>query len=123
MLGGGLQGVRVYNDLDRSSHILLSKIWGFSYVYVVIDQARLQAISRGQLADYVAMVGLADIKPGASLGDAETILTLFEGAPHSTANGLSDWDQAFLKNLYSTDPRTKTQADHIANGIVRELAP
>ncbi len=113
--------MRVYNDLDRSSHILLSKIWGFSYVYVVIDQARLQAVSRGQIADYVAMVGLADIKPGADLDDAETILKLFDAAPQNAANGLSDWDQAFLKNLYSTDPRTKTQPEHIANGIVHEI--
>jgi hypothetical protein len=121
VLGGGLQGMRVYNDLDRSSHILLSKIWGFSYVYVVVDQARLQAVSRGQIADYVAMVGLADIKPGANLGDAETILKLFDGAPQNASDALSDWDRAFLKNLYSTDPRTKTQSDHIANGIVYEI--
>jgi hypothetical protein len=121
VLGGGLQGVHVYNDLDRTSHILLSKIWGFSYVYVIVDQARLQSISRGQFADYVAMVGLADIKPGASLGDAPTILKRVDGAAQAASDGLSDWDQGFLKSLYSTDQRTKTQSDHIANGIVRAV--
>ena len=43
VLGSGLEGVKIYNDNDRTSHILLSKIWSFSYVFVIVDQARLQA--------------------------------------------------------------------------------
>jgi hypothetical protein len=121
VLGSGLEGVKIYNDLDRTSHILLSKIWAFSNVFEVIDQARLQALSRGQFADYVAMVGLADIKPGVHLGDAQTILRLFDAAPQAAPNGLSDWDQAFLKSLYATEQVTKTQRSNIANSIVREV--
>jgi hypothetical protein len=121
VLGGGLAGVRVYNDLDRTSHILLSKIWALSDVFVIVDQARLQAVSRGQFADYVAMVGLADIKPAAHLGDAQTILKLFEGAPQAAPEGLSDWDQSFLKFLYATDQISKIQRNHIANAIVRDM--
>ncbi len=121
VLGGGLQGFPVYNDLDRTSHILLSKVWIFSDVFVVVDQTQLRSVSRGQFADYLAMVALADIKPGANLGDAQTILKLFEGAPQAAPEGLTEWDQAFLKSLYSTDQRTKTQRDHIANGVVREI--
>ena len=121
VLGGGLQGVKVYNDNDRTSHMLLSKTWAFSNVYVVVDQARLKAVARGQLADYVAMVGLAQIKPEAHLGDAQTILKLFDGAPQAAPDGLSDWDQSFLTSLYTTEQISKAQRNHIANAIVRDV--
>jgi hypothetical protein len=121
LLGGSLGGPPLYNDLDRTSHVQSSKIWTFSYVYLVVDQARLRGVSRGQLADYLAMVGLADIKPGAHLGDAPTILRLFEGTPDGAPVGMSDWDQAFLKSLYTTEQRLKQQRNQIANAIVREV--
>jgi hypothetical protein len=122
LLGGSaLAGAPIYNDLDRTSHILLSKTWSFSYVFVIVDQARLQAVSRGQFADYVAMVGLADIKPGAHLDDAQTILKLFDGAPQAAPDGLSDWDESFLKSLYATEQVSKTQRSEVANAIVRDV--
>jgi hypothetical protein len=74
--------------------------FAFTTVLVVVDQTRLQGVSRSQLADYVAMVGLAEIKSDARLGDAPTILRLFEGAPQAAPAGLTDLDQAFLKSLY-----------------------
>jgi hypothetical protein len=121
VLGSGLPGIKVYNDLDRTSHLLLSKIWSFSNVFVVVDQARLQVVTRGQFADYVALVGLAQIKPGAHLDDAQTILKLFDGTPQVAPLGLSEWDQAFLKSLYATEQISKAQRSHIANSIVREV--
>jgi hypothetical protein len=119
--GGSIGAAPVYNDNDRTSHILLSKIWTFSDVFVVVDQARLQAVSRGQFADYVAMVALADIKPNAHLEDAQTILRLFDGPPQAAPAGLSDWDQSFLKSLYTTEQIAKTQRSQIANAIVRDV--
>ncbi len=121
VLGSGLPGIKVYNDLDRTSHLLLSKIWSFSNVFVVVDQARLQAVTRGQLAAYVALVGLAQIKPGAHLDDAQTILKLFDVTAQVAPPGLSEWDQAFLKSLYATEQISKTQRSHIANAIVRDV--
>jgi hypothetical protein len=119
---GAMTGApRVYNDSERSSHLLLSHVWALSVVYEVVDQDRLQGVSRGQFADYVAMVGLADIKPGAHLGDAPTILKLFDGAPQTAPAGISDWDQAFLKSLYATEQRSKLQRNQIARSIVSEI--
>ena len=66
---------------------------------VVVEQARLLGISLGQFADDVAMAGLAQIKVGAHLGDAPTILKLFDGALQRTPAAMSDWDQTFLKIL------------------------
>jgi hypothetical protein len=96
-------------------------IWSFTRLLVVVDQTRLQGVSRGQFADYVAMVAFADIKPGANLGDAPTILKLFDGSPRSAAVGMSEWDAAFLKSLYSTEQTSKGQRSQIAHTIVREI--
>jgi hypothetical protein len=122
LLGGSaLAGAPIYNDIDRTSHILLSKTWSFSYVFVIVDQTQLRQVSRGQFADYVAMVGLADIKPGAHLGNAASILKLFDGAPQAAPGGLSEWDQSFLKSLYATEQTAKTQRGDIAKSIVRDV--
>ncbi|HEY6455016.1 MAG TPA: hypothetical protein VIY90_06980 [Steroidobacteraceae bacterium] len=121
--GSGLQGVKVYNDEERTSHILLSKIWAFEDVFVIADQARLHGVTLGQFADYVAMVAIAKLKPGARLGDAPTILKLFDGAPDAAPAGLTDRDQAFLKSLYATEQISKQQRGQIARQMVREIAP
>jgi len=78
-------------------------------------------VNLGQLADYVAMVGLAKLKPGANLGDAPTILKLFDGAPGAAPTGLTDWDHAFLKSLYSTEQVEVEQSGQIARAMVRDI--
>jgi hypothetical protein len=98
-------------------------VWNFTRLLVVVDQTQLRGVSRGQFGDYIAMVSLADLKPGAHLGDAPTILKLFDSAPEAALPGMSEWDQAFLKSLYSTEQTSKGQRDQMAHTIVREIAP
>jgi hypothetical protein len=105
----------------ETSYIKLSVIWGMGQVLVVVDKARLQSVALGQFADYVAMIGLSQIKVGAPLGDAPTILKLFDGAPHDAPEGISDWDLAFLKSLYSTESTSKGQRGAIAHRIVNDM--
>ena len=76
--------------------------YSFTSVWVVVDKTQLDGASRRQLADYIALVGLAEIRMGAHVGNAPTILRLFDGVPQAARPGLSDWDTAFLKALYST---------------------
>ena len=109
--------------------------YAFTRVLVVVDQTRLQGVSPGQLADYVAMVSFAEIKPLAEtrpnppLGDAPTILKLFDGAPDAAPAGLSDWDQAFLKTLYSNSRATPWRREFAKSSnqftlrMVSEIAP
>jgi hypothetical protein len=98
-------------------------VWQLAHVFVVVDQTRLSGVTRGQLADYVAMVALADLKPGANLGDAPSILTLFDASPEAAPTSMSDWDRAFLKSLYTTDQKSKQQRNEIAHQMVVELKP
>ncbi len=106
----------------QTSYVKRNIIWSFTRLLVVVDRSRLQGLSRGQFADYIAMVTLADLKPAANLGDAPTILRLFEGTPAAAPVGMSEWDLAFLRSLYSTDQTSKGQRGQIAHTIERELS-
>jgi hypothetical protein len=81
----------------------------------------VQGTTLGPLADYVAMVGLTQIRPGPQLSDAPTILRLFDASPQSAVAGMSDWDRAFIKSLYSTEPMVTAQSSAIARDMMREI--
>jgi hypothetical protein len=119
------EGRRVppHGYVQVTSLLQFGVVWSMSRVFVIVDQQRLQGVSRRQFADYIAMVALAHIKPGARLSDAPTILRLFDEAPQAAPTGLSDWDQAFLRSLYSTDSESKLQRGQITRSMVREIAP
>lgn len=105
----------------ETAYARFNVIWGMRQVTVVVEKARLKGVSLAQFADYVAMTGLAQIKPGAHLADVPTILKLFDGAPQAAPNGMSDWDRAFLKSLYVTDSTSKGQRSQIAHQVVHDI--
>lgn len=119
--GGGL-GVPTISEWERSSRVASTLVRTFSSVFVVVDLRQLQGVTRGQLADYVGMVGFAQIKPTARLKEAPTILRLFNGTPETAPAGLTDWDQAFVKSLYATEESSKVQRALIAKDMVRAIA-
>jgi hypothetical protein len=106
----------------ETAYARLNVTWNFRRVLIIVNARQTQGISIGQLADYSAMIGLADIKPGATLGDAPTILKLFDGGPEAAPDGMSEWDQAYLKSLYSTSQTAKGQREQIAHTIIRQIA-
>jgi hypothetical protein len=105
------------------THISFNNMWWLSRVFVIVDKNRLRQVKLRQLADYVAMTGLAKLKPNARLDNVLTILTLFNGAHEAAPAGLTNWDQTFLRSLYATDQKSKLQRSQIARQMVREMAP
>jgi hypothetical protein len=100
--------------------------YAFTSVSVIVDQTQLSGASRRQLTDYIALTGLAEIRVGAHVGNAPTILTLFDGVPQAARRGVSDWDMAFLKGLYSTSPwpePLRVRLDELASSMVIEIIP
>jgi hypothetical protein len=67
---------------------------------VIVDVDNITGVSFEQLSDYVAMVTLAQVDPQGSTAGFTSILGVFED-PAVTA-GLSDWDWAYLRALYSS---------------------
>jgi len=117
----GLPAGFIVNIRDNPSPLSLHVVRWIAHVYVIVDQKRLESVTRGQLADYVALAGLAQLKPGARLGDASTILKLFDGAPQDAPAGMTDWDKDFLKSLYATDQKSTLQRTQIAHQMVHEM--
>lgn len=75
-----------------------------TYSLIIVDPARLNGLNWQQLADYIAMVALAEPTPGVS-GEADSILSIFSerDAQRVGPGELTDWDRAFLKALYESD--------------------
>ena len=89
----------------NASHLENSIQWSFYSVFVVVDQTGIKGVTRGQLADYIGVVSLANVQ-SADVRNP-TILKLFDGAPQAAPSGLTDYDQALLKAVYAADPRSK----------------
>jgi hypothetical protein len=92
-------------------------------VIVLIDSSRSKGISFGQLADYVALIGMAELRLDAKVGEAPTILRLFSTSAGAPPPGLTAWDQSFLKALYHTEQSDTMQLSEIKISIVRDVAP
>lgn len=71
-------------------------------VFIIVDVDRLQGVGTAQLADYLAMVAMAQIDPDADAGAFDSILNLF-GDPAVAPPGLTGWDRAYLEGLYDPD--------------------
>ena len=90
------------------------------YVIIIVDATKLSGTSWRQLADYLAVVSLAQIHPEADLQSFDSILNLF-GNP-AAYSGLTDWDDSFLRSLYSFDQRrvVRLQRNEIVHRIVKQ---
>jgi hypothetical protein len=90
---------------------------------IMVDGPRARGISFGQLASYIAMLGLAEIRANADVADAPSILHLFSSSETERPAGLSAWDEAFLKALYHTEHSDKQQLAEIKTVMVQQIAP
>jgi len=72
---------------------------------VIVDVDDTQQISITQLADYIAMVSLAQINPEADTSAYASILNVFDDP--SIATGLTEWDKAYLGGLYDAERSQK----------------
>jgi hypothetical protein len=105
------------------SRLKWSMIRDINTAIMVVDSNRLQGLNFGQLADYIALVGLAEINLDKDFGDAPTILRLFTASGRSSSTGLTDWDQAFLKSVYSTNREDVLQLSEMKTRVLESIAP
>jgi hypothetical protein len=89
---------------------------------VGVDLTQIEGLTFGQVSDYVAMVGLAQIRPDPDPGDASTILGLFSASGADRQKGVTAWDQSFLKALYATTDGSVTELTQIKLRMSDDLA-
>lgn len=88
--------------------------------FVVLDVNKTSNVSLEQLADYIAMVTLAQINPDADTRGYSTILNLFSD-PQDTPQ-MTTWDHAYLTGLYDAQRslrNTRAARQEVANSIIR----
>jgi hypothetical protein len=68
---------------------------------VVVDAVQADGVEIGALADYLSMVSLSNIKPGASAPGQASIMNLFAGeTPRARSMRLTPIDKAYLHGIY-----------------------
>jgi hypothetical protein len=104
-----------------NSNIVNSVEGELTQAYVIVDMRKLGGASWEQIADYAAMVALAQVDPGGSAAGYDSILNLFESP--ASVRGLTDWDRSYLRALYELDLRLmpRSQGGALAGLIVRGL--
>jgi hypothetical protein len=89
-------------------------------VIIVVDGRQTTKINIGQLADYVAMLGLAQIRVQADSDTPPSVLHLFQGSDPQPL-GLSPWDEAFLHGLYITDQSSVLEVPIIEDRMFTQI--
>ena len=122
-LGMSLQMAKVpTNSVSMASRLRYTALRSLSSVIVLVDAKRVQPLNFGQLADYVGMVGLAEVNQDADVGPVPTILRLFRTTP-DPPHRLSAWDEAFLAALYGVDQGSVVEQPMMKRQMVSSLAP
>lgn len=65
---------------------------------VIVDVDRIGQVDAGQLGDYLAFIGLAQIDGEADTSSFDTVLNLFSGGE----GRMTEWDRAYLRALYES---------------------
>ena len=122
--GSGIANETAWNLRAEATRIQFNDVRNLASVIVIIDGPRAKGITFGQLAAYVAMIGLAEIRIDARAGDApSSILQLFAGSGKAAPPGLSAWDEAFLRAIYHIDHLDQHQLARVKTAMVGEIAP
>ncbi|MDP2260307.1 MAG: hypothetical protein Q8J89_11385 [Caulobacter sp.] len=99
----------------------------FDRVIIIMDASRIGTLRFASLADYIAMVGLAQVDPEAEITGVSSVLNLFadRAAGVEPPERMTDWDRAYLKGLYAARRdvrRGDAQEKDIARSMVDDLA-
>lgn len=98
----------------------------FARAIIVVDASQTAGFPLPAVADYVAMVTLAQIEPDAALSGHATILNLFTAPDEARPTELTAWDIAYLQGLYHATPEaasTTLQFGEMTHRMERELVP
>jgi hypothetical protein len=91
-----------------------------SHALIILDASRIGTISFASLADYVAMVALAQVDADADTREYPSVLNLFAEGSGERNTRLTQWDLDYLTALYEV-PGDASSAGREANHIARKM--
>jgi hypothetical protein len=104
-----------------NSRLSLTVTKNINSVIIIVDLPQMSGVNVGQMADYAAMVGLAEINLDRVVDSAPSILRLFSNRGEAPVEGMSPWDRALLKSLYSTRSQSVTQLSAMETQMVETI--
>src|SRR5262245_29899049 len=89
-------------------------------VVVIVDASKLKGTTWQQIADYLAVVSLAQIDPDTNPAAFDSILNLFTNP--AAYSGLTDWDRSYVRALYEFDQERSPdlQTNELTGEMVRD---
>jgi hypothetical protein len=118
--GPGAMGVTTVRSFD-ANRLEWNAVWTISSVIEVVDAGAMKGFKIGQMADYIAMAGLAEFNLDADFETAPTILRVFMAPSENSPPSLTDWDKAYLSALYHVRLSSTMQTDLINQSMVRDI--
>lgn len=87
-------------------------------VMVIVDIDGVQDVGSRRLADYLAVVSLAQIDPEGRIGGHDSVLAIFDN-PAAAPDGLTDWDRSYLESLYDVldDPQRRSNPNAVTGAV------
>ena len=110
------------NQSARATRIEVNGYRALSSVMAIVDSRRMKDVSFGQVAAYVAMIGLVQIRLEAKVSESPSILNLFASTGKAPP-GLTSWDESFLKAVYRTRITDRAQLAAIKTAMAQDVAP
>lgn len=95
----------------------------FGAAYVIVDANRLPETGPdfNALADYIAMVTLAQLDPLTDVSGYPTVLNLWRANGAAAPREMTDWDVSYLRGLYAASSRDARDAGGQERDIAREM--
>jgi hypothetical protein len=96
---------------------------GFHHIIIVADINKLKGYEAGPLADYIAMLALAQLNSLDTCQQLPSIVNMLAPGCETKAGALTPSDIAYLRGLYQTGPdkRLLSQQDDIADRMSETL--
>lgn len=105
---GSVMGYAPIISVSSASRLNTQIVDNIFRTVVIVDIDDVSGLTVQQLADYIAMVSLAQIDPDADTSRYATILNVFDDA--ESAPGLTGWDTAYLEGLYQAERTDQSRA-------------
>lgn len=122
-LGGGGTQVDTSSSVfcgGGGTRLSYSAVRSIQSAFIVVDMNGMTAVTSRELADYVGLIGLADIRLDANAGEVPTILRLFEHPKHPPL-GLTAWDRSLLYSVYNTSQSSVLQMPEMERAVVTRI--
>ncbi|GAA0394502.1 hypothetical protein GCM10009093_21350 [Brevundimonas terrae] len=108
----GLKSIVDFPSVEvRSTNLRSGLRSDLASAIIILDMEKVAGISVPQIADYIAMIALTRVNMDADYSDYNSVLSLMTD---KDILGLTEWDMAFLRSIYSADLTHKLKSHQMA---------